>query len=110
MKKIKIFLPILGDCEITPQCDQCVYSFGVYSTMDGIKVKCKKCGAELPIHRIAKRKKMNADDRFIIKIQIYTMYGMHVDTDTYHDPLFAITELARKLGYEIDFKKKSKKK
>lgn len=47
MKKIKATLPIVGDCEIEPQCDQCIYNMMVISKPGGIKVKCKKCGHEL---------------------------------------------------------------
>ena len=49
------------------------------------------------------------DNNLIIKTQIFTIYGMTVLTSAYRDPKSALIGLATQLGYEIDFKKKSKK-
>ena len=49
------------------------------------------------------------DNNLIIKTQIFTVYGMTVLTSAYRDPKSALIGLATQLGYEIDFKKKSKK-
>lgn len=53
-KKIKLLLPVLGYCEIEPQCDQCVYNMVVISKPGGIRVKCEKCGHELTPKPITK--------------------------------------------------------
>lgn len=50
------------------------------------------------------------DNNLIIKVQIFTVYSMSVSTTAYRDPKSALIGLARQLGYEIDFKKKGKKK
>lgn len=57
MKKIKLLLPILGYCEIEPQCDQCVYNMVFISKPGGIRVKCEICGHELTPKPITKDEK-----------------------------------------------------